>query len=47
MTHLLSPIHLLQFVDNSEGIEIREVAQKVKEHAFVHTSAIKVYIVNK
>lgn len=43
MTHLLSPIHLLQFAHNSEGIETREVAPKVKEHAFVQTSVIKVY----
>jgi len=39
MTHLLSPA-LLQFVDSNEGIDIHEVAQRVKEHAFAGTSVI-------
>jgi len=41
MIHLQSP-GLLQFVDRNEGIEIHEVAQRVKEHAFARTSVIKV-----
>jgi len=40
-THLLSPMHLLQFFYSSEGMRCFELGLDVKECAFLHTSEQK------